>query len=160
MVQVSTTSKKQRMLNNLTDAKKVSHKFWAILFCVGFITLFASDLYAQSTRRGLGRRVSQSPVMRQYLENLPQQDIDLYVGKIIRKDGDFVIVSIMSPSVVKGRIPMYYACDSQMTPTAILENINVSHRSCATFKTKSGTALVGDIVMVKYFAPEKKETKK
>ena len=38
--------------------------------------------------------------MRQYLENLPQQDIDLYVGKIVRKDGDFVIVSIMSPSVV------------------------------------------------------------
>jgi hypothetical protein len=52
---------------------------------------------------------------------------------------------------------MYYACDSKMTPTAILENINIAHRSCATFKTKSGTTLVGDTVMVKYFAPEIKD---
>ena len=146
------------MLNNSKYIKKVSHlKLCAILFCG--IVAFVADLSAQSARRGLGRRVAPSPAMRQYLDSLPQKDIDLYVGKIVRKDGEFVIVSIMSPNTVKDRIPMYYACDSKMTPTAILENINVAHRSCATFKTKSGTALVGDTVMVKYFAPEKKDTK-
>ena len=130
-----------------------------ILFCVVVSIFFTTQSSAQSTRRGLGQRVAPSPAMRQYLKNLPQKDIDLYVGKIVRKDGDYVIVSVMSPNVVKDRIPMYYACDSKMTPTAILENINIAHRSCATFKTKSGTTLVGDTVMVKYFAPEPPKTK-
>ena len=133
----------------------------AILFCVLISVIFISESSARSIKRGIASHTAprtESPIIQKYLEQLPQQkDIDLYVGKIVRQDGDYVIVSIMSPNVIKDRIPMYYACDSKMTPTAILENINISHRSCATFKTKSGTALVGDIVMVKYFAPEKKK---
>ncbi len=157
MDQVSTTSRKQKMLSiSKIISKKPRAISLAAIFCL--IAIFASTaVNAQSARRGLSAKRTQSLAMKHYLKNLPLEDIDLYVGKVIRKDGEYVIVKIMSPNVVKDRIPMYYACDNQMSPTAILENINISHRSCATFKTQSGTALVGDTVMVKYFAPEEEK---
>ena len=128
----------------------------AAFFCLLSLALVpAAD--AQSTRRGLGKRVAPSPALRQYLANLPERDIDLYVGRIVRKDGDIAIVNIMSPSTVRDRTPLYYACDSKMTPTAVLESAGASHRSCAAFKIVSGDALVGDVVMVKYFAPKKEK---
>ncbi len=125
----------------------------AAVFCVVIAILSPSTADAQSTRRGLKR--SQTLAMKQFLANQPLKDIDLYLGRVVRKDGDYVIVNITSPNVIKDRIPMYYACDQKMTPTAILESLQFKHRACALFKTQSGDALVGDVVMVKYLAPVK-----
>ncbi len=123
----------------------------AAVFCVAIAIFFPSTADAQSTRRGLKR--SQTLAMKQFLASQPLKDIDLYLGRVVRKDGDFVIVNITSPNVIKDRIPMYYACDQKMIPTAILESLQFKHRSCALFKTQSGEVLVGDVVMVKYLAP-------
>ena len=64
---------------------------------------------------------------------------------------------MLSRNPVKGRAPVYYACDIEMRPTAILQSDGIVHRACASFKTVSGTALVGDVVMVKYPAPEEEK---
>lgn len=131
----------------------------AAVFYVALMVAAPAEVFGQSARRKLTGRVAPSPSMRQYLANPPHKDIDLYVGRIVRKDGEFVIVSVTSPNAVRGRTPMYYACDAKMNPTAILQNMKVSHRSCSTFKTLSGTALVGDVVMVKYLSPESQPDK-
>lgn len=145
--------------NKVFFASRTGISLCATFFCSLALLLACADAHAQSSRWKLTGRVAQSPSMRQYLSNLPQKDIDLYVGKIVRKDGEFVIVNVMSPSTVKDRVPMYYACNAQMQPTAILQNMKISHRACATFKTVSGTAIVGDTVMVKYFAPNRESAK-
>ena len=152
MALVLTTSRKQKMQNKAKLKNKVSHiNLCAILFCV-FIALFSTSVSAQDDAQANTTK----PELK--LKDInSQSDIDAYIGKVVRIDGEYVIVAVSSPSKIKDRVPMYYACDSKMTPTAILENINIAHRSCATFKTKSGTTLVGDTVMVKYFAPEIKD---
>ena len=117
-----------------------------------FIALFSTSVSAQEETK--------TPKPELKLKDInAQSDIDVYIGKIVRIDGEYAIVAVSSPSKIKDRVPMYYACDSKMTPTAILENINVAHRSCATFKVRNGKVLIGDIVMVKYFAPEPPKTK-
>ncbi len=126
----------------------------AAIFCV--LIALAPKVLAQSTRRGLKR--SQTLAMKLYIASQPQKDIDLYLGRIVRKDGDYVIVTITSPNVIKDRVPMYYACDKKMMPTAILESPEFKHRSCAVFKTQSGKPLVGDTVMVKYLAPKEEDS--
>jgi len=123
----------------------------------GIGLFIAASAFAQSERRPSMGRIAPSPSLKHYLANLPEVDVDLYVGKIVRKDGDYVIVNVMSPSSVPNRQPVYYACDVKMRPTSILEYAGISHRSCATFKTASGTAITGDTVMVKYAAPKKEE---
>ncbi len=124
----------------------------ACFFCV-ICSLLSTQIYAQSARRKLSGRVAMSPTIRQHIQNYElQRDIDLYVGKIVRIDGNYAIVNVSSPNKIANRQPMYYACDIKMVPTAILENANVSHRTCVTFKIINGTALVGDTVMVRYFS--------
>lgn len=119
--------------------------------------------HAQSMRRSLTspRLVSpnsDSPAVEAYKASLPEKDIDLFIGKIIRKDGDNVIVYVMStPSKIPNRVTLYYACDQKMRPTAILENLNIIHKACAAFKVVQGSAMLGDVVMVKYIAPKKTE---
>ncbi len=142
--------------NSKHTATHVGNFLRALFFCL-LCCAAAESALSQSVRRGLTGRVAPSPAMRQYLEHLPQKEMDFYVGRIVRKDGDTVIVNIMSPSTVRDRAPMYYACDVKMRPTAILKYAKISHRSCAAFTVESGTALVGDVVMVKYLAPEKDE---
>ena len=130
--------------NSKHTATHVWNFLRALFFCL-LCCAATEPALAQSIRRGLTGRVAPSPAMRQYLENLPQKDMDFYVGRIVRKDGDTVIVNIMSPSTVRDRAPMYYACDVKMRPTAILKYAKISHRSCAAFtvensKTSPGTS--------------------
>ena len=122
--------------------------------------------FARGGRRGsrgavgaarLVGRTAESPSIRRLAEAAPQKDIDLYVGRIVEKHGEHVIVNVLSRNSVKGRAPVYYACDIEMRPTAILQSDGIVHRACASFKTVSGTALVGDVVMVKYPAPEEEK---
>ena len=82
---------------------------------------------------------SDAPSVEAYKASLPEKDIDLFIGKIIRKDSDNVIVYVMStPNKIPDRVTLYYACDQKMRPTAILENLNIIHK-------------------VKYIAPQKPE---
>jgi hypothetical protein len=101
---------------------------------------------------------SDAPSVEAYKASLPEKDIDLFIGKIIRKDSDNVIVYVMStPNKIPDRVTLYYACDPKMRPTAILENLNIIHKACAAFKVVQGSAMLGDVVMVKYIAPQKPE---
>lgn len=129
------------------------------VLCAAFLSLAAGvgEVAAQSARRGLVGRTAESPSIRRLAEAAPQKDIDLYVGRIVEKHGEHVIVNVLSRNSVKGRAPVYYACDIEMRPTAILQSDGIVHRACASFKTVSGTALVGDVVMVKYPAPEEEK---
>lgn len=133
-------------------------KACALILCAS--ALFTSSLSAQSVRRKLTDRVAPSPAMRALIESMPERDIDLYLGRIVRIDDEYAIVHVASSATVKNRAAVYYACDVTMTPTAILENMRVSHRACSTFRVVNGEARVGDTVMVKYLAPEKDDPNK
>ena len=129
------------------------------VLCAAFFSLAAGvgDVAAQSARRGLVGRTAESPSIRRLAEAAPQKDIDLYVGRVVEKHGEHVIMNVLQRNSVKDRTPVYYACDIEMRPTAILQSDGIVHRACASFKTVSGTALVGDVVMVKYPAPEEEK---
>ena len=113
--------------------------------CAGFVfacaaMLFAQTANAQSMRRGLN---APSPTKRARIINPPpERDIDVYLGKIIRRDGNIIIVNITTNF-----------------RTSILKPTGITHLSCAAFEIAEGDALVGDFVMAKYFAPEKEEQK-
>ncbi len=134
----------------------------AIILCA-LIFFETSAAPAQSMRRSLTspRLVSpnsDAPSVEAYKESLPEKDVDLFVGKIIRKDADKVIVYVMStPARIPDRTPLYYACDAKMRPTAVLENLNIIHKACAAFQVSQGSVMLGDVVMVKYIAPKKTE---
>lgn len=116
--------------------------------------LCASFADAQSVRRKLTDRVAPSPSLRAYVDSMQKRDIDIFVGRVVRVDGEYAIVYVMSPSVIRERVPVYYACDERMRPTALLQNQKISHRACSTFKVSKGEVRIGDTVMVKYLAPK------
>ena len=109
----------------------------------------------QSARRKLYNRVAPSPSLKLLSESAPEVDFDFYVGRVVRKDGEYVVVNIVSHNKIAGRPPIYYGCDIEMCPTSILSGTGISHKACASFKIESGEARVGDVVMVKYPAPER-----
>ena len=142
--------------------KKIFNARTIFLVCA-FVFCGLGIAYPQSMRRSLtsSRMVSpnsDAPSVEAYKASLPEKDIDLFIGKIIRKDSDNVIVYVRStPNKIPDRVTLYYACDQKMRPTAILENLNIIHKACAAFKVVQGSAMLGDVVMVKYIAPQKPE---
>ena len=81
----------------------------------------------------------------------------MYLGKIVRKDGNVAIVNIVTNFRSPDRKAVFFGCDISMTPTSILKPLGITHRTCAAFEVSEGSATVGDLVMVKYFAPEKED---
>ena len=82
----------------------------------------------------------------------PERDIDVYLGKVVRKD---ITTNFRSPD----RKAIFFGCDTSMTPTSILKPTGITHRNCAAFEIAEGDAIVGDSVMAKYLAPKKEENK-
>ena len=117
-------------------------------------TLAAAELGAQSVRRKSVNTIAPSPSMRQYLESLPKEDIDLYFGRVIGVGDGVAYVLVSSPTKMRGRIPVYYACDMAMRPTAILSDMRLAHKNCAAFKIENGSVEKGDSVMVKHMVGE------
>lgn len=108
---------------------------------------------AVSMRRGID---ASSPTRRaRRLNPPPERDIDVYLGKIVRRDGNVAIVNIATNFRSPDRKAVFYGCDLSMTPTSILKPLGITHRTCAAFEISEGSAAVGDSVMAKYFAPEK-----
>lgn len=130
--------------------------------CAGFAftcaaMLFTQTANAQSMRRGLN---APSPTKRARIINPPpERDIDVYLGKVIRRDGNIIIVNITTNFRSPDRKVVFFGCDATLKPTSILKPTGITHLSCAAFEIAEGDALVGDSVMAKYFAPEKEEQK-
>ena len=89
----------------------------------------------------------------------PERDIDVYLGKVVRKDGNVIIVNITTNFRSPDRKAIFFGCDTSMTPTSILKPTGITHRNCAAFEIAEGDAIVGDSVMAKYLAPKKEENK-
>lgn len=101
-----------------------------------------------------------SPTHRARRLNPPlERDIDVYLGKVVRKDGNIIIVNITTNFRSPDRKAIFFGCDTSMTPTSILKPTGITHRSCAAFEIAEGDAIVGDSVMAKYLAPKKDEDK-
>ena len=123
----------------------------ALVFALAAALSPAAD--AVSMRRGLD---APSPTRRaRRLNPPPERDIDVYLGKIVRKDGNVAIVNIVTNFRSPDRKAVFFGCDVSMTPTSILRPLGITHRTCAAFEISEGSAAVGDSVMVKYCAPEK-----
>lgn len=127
-------------------------------FAVGIILaiiFFASAQFseAQSTRASKAPRLERVPewVQKERAE-AELRDVDVFIGRVVRKDGNKIIVHITGNTVrgMENRIPLFYAVDTRMRPIAILEDKGVSHKSCATFTIAEGDAKKGDTVRVKY----------
>ncbi len=115
----------------------------------------ADDALAQSTRFYKGPRMERVP--ESVIRERESRDIDFYLGRIVRRDADAVIVHITGspPRNLRGRAAIFYALDEKMRAIAVLEDGGNAFRNCATFKIARGDAKRGDIVMVKYLAPKK-----
>lgn len=125
----------------------------ALLVSIFAAAIFATTASALSMRRSLN---APSPTHRARILNPPpERDIDAYLGKIVRKDGDIVIVNITTNFRSPDRKAVFFGCDANLTPTSILQPLGITHKNCAAFRVVEGTAIVGDGAMVKYFAPEK-----
>ncbi len=159
MVQASTNSDAQKMKSNFSKFARVAIMLCALVFLGGDM-LFAQ----QSSRRKIYGRVAPSPSQRLRAEAAAEfdskRDFDFYAGRIVRKNGEYVIVQMALHSKIAGRAPIYYACDVKMRPVSILSPSGINHRACVAFKIERGDASVGDVVMVKFPAPERDEKAK
>ena len=123
----------------------------ALAFALAAALSPAAD--AVSMRRGID---APSPTRRaRRLNPPPERDLDVNLGKIVRKDGNVAIVNIVTNFRSPDRKAVFFGCDVSMTPTSILRPLGITHRTCAAFEISEGSAALGDSVMVKYFAPEK-----
>lgn len=115
----------------------------------------AGDALAQSTRFYKGPRMERVP--ESVILERESKDFDFYLGRIVRRDADAVIVHITGspPRNLRSRPAIFYALDEKMRAIAVLEDGGNAFRNCATFKIARGDAKRGDIVMVKYLAPKK-----
>lgn len=127
-----------------------------LLFCA-FAMVCPIGVEGVSMRRDID---APSPTHRaRRLNPPPERDIDVYLGKVVRKDGNVIIVNITTNFRSPDRKAIFFGCDTSMTPTSILKPTGIIHRNCAAFEIAEGDAIVGDSVMAKYLAPKKEENK-
>lgn len=127
----------------------------ALAFALAW-TFFVCDTHAQSHRASRAPRLERLPerVIKARQEWL-NRDIDIYFGRVARIDGKEIIVRLApSPVPPQDRIPLFYVADKKLRPVALLKDLNISHKTSAAFLVEEGSALVGDIVMVKYIKPK------
>ncbi len=140
-----------KTLKNVFSKSFALRVFFLSAITIGIITISAN---AQSMRRNL---TAPSPTQKaRALKPIPEKDIDVYLGRIVRIEKNIVFVNIStSAKPPSNRTAIFFSCDASFAPASILEPLGIRHRNCVAFKVIEGTAALGDAVSVKYLAPKK-----
>ncbi len=137
-------------------------KIIALAVCA-MVSILLGSADAAPSKRKTYRNTASSAEKSQIRDHIrsPIPDEFVKLGVVVHvEDKDLVIVKMIPKTDRLNRIATYYGCDANMTPTSILEKTDIAHKSCSIFKVLEGSAIKGDLVMVKYENPQKRKAEK